>query len=362
MAIDARGFDLTGISQLSGGLGRALLGGQRLQQAAGQEIQLQQAERGEKIRELLGRAAAGPTEQQRMLAEESFPGEDAAALAGPTKAQLEQQAMKIDPVIAKQTLKSIGLDSASKRAEASRFAAQAMSLPPMQRTQLINQRVQKLRAEGRDPKDTEQLLDMNEDQQQQALVGVQLLDLSTQQRFAAQAAGVQATTKAQLDKVKQDIAATKEKFDRASKLRGEIAKTSSDFNKQRDAWGRVRASAEDPSPAGDLALIFNFMKVLDPGSTVREGEFANAQNAGGVGERVQSLYNNVLEGTRLTPKQRADFVGRSKKLFSQAEKTNKKDVGKFISIGERFGVSKEDLLGVEKAPPPPPPGFVIEGQ
>ena len=42
------------------------------------------------------------------------------------------------------------------------------------------------------------------------------------------------------------------------------------FAEQASAYGRVVASAEDPSPAGDLALIFNYMKVLDPGSTVRD--------------------------------------------------------------------------------------------
>lgn len=92
------------------------------------------------------------------------------------------------------------------------------------------------------------------------------------------------------------------------------------FQSQASAFGRISASAEDPSPAGDLALIFNYMKLLDPGSTVREGEFATAQNAGGVGERIVSLYNNILQGTRLTESQRADFLGRADKLYTDAER------------------------------------------
>jgi hypothetical protein len=92
-----------------------------------------------------------------------------------------------------------------------------------------------------------------------------------------------------------------------------------DFGKQASAFGRVISSAQDPSAAGDLALIFNYMKVLDPGSTVREGEFATAQNAGGVGERVISLYNSIKRGERLSPDQRADFVDRSRRLYLGAE-------------------------------------------
>lgn len=92
-----------------------------------------------------------------------------------------------------------------------------------------------------------------------------------------------------------------------------------DFAQQSAAYGRIVASADEPSAAGDLALIFNYMKVLDPGSVVREGEFATAQNAAGVPQRVQALYNNVLRGERLTPEQRKDFVGRAGKLYNSAE-------------------------------------------
>jgi hypothetical protein len=86
-----------------------------------------------------------------------------------------------------------------------------------------------------------------------------------------------------------------------------------------EAYSRIVASAQDPSAAGDLALIFNYMKVLDPGSTVREGEFATAQNAGGVDARVRSLFNSVVDGTRLTSEQRADFLDRSNRLYKSQE-------------------------------------------
>ena len=86
-----------------------------------------------------------------------------------------------------------------------------------------------------------------------------------------------------------------------------------------EAYSRIVASAKDPSAAGDLSLIFNFMKVLDPGSTVREGEFATAQNAGGVDARVRSLFNSVVDGTRLDVGQRADFLDRANRLYKSQE-------------------------------------------
>lgn len=84
----------------------------------------------------------------------------------------------------------------------------------------------------------------------------------------------------------------------------------------RDSYNRIIASAKDPSAAGDMALIFNYMKVLDPGSTVREGEFATAQNSAGVPEIIRAQYNKVMSGKRLSTSQRDDFVDRAKKLYA----------------------------------------------
>lgn len=77
---------------------------------------------------------------------------------------------------------------------------------------------------------------------------------------------------------------------------------------------RILRAAEQDSAAGDLALIFNYMKVLDPGSTVREGEFANAENSAGVPERIRAQYNKTISGQRLTPTMRADFVDTASQL------------------------------------------------
>ncbi len=104
-------------------------------------------------------------------------------------------------------------------------------------------------------------------------------------------------------------------FDQETKLRKEFTTQTDDFVKVRDAFSRIDASAKDPSPAGDLALIFNYMKVLDPGSTVREGEFATAQNSAGVPDRLRAQYNQITKGERLAPEQRQDFLTRAGKLY-----------------------------------------------
>lgn len=111
-----------------------------------------------------------------------------------------------------------------------------------------------------------------------------------------------------------------------------------------DSYDRVQSSAKDPSPAGDLALIFNYMKILDPNSVVREGEFATAQNSGSIPERLRASYNKVVNGERLSDTMRKDFVDRSDRMFSAKEKQYLTQEEQFKKIAEKNGLDPEKLF------------------
>lgn len=130
----------------------------------------------------------------------------------------------------------------------------------------------------------------------------------------------------------------------AFKLADDYEKASGDFSKQVGAYNRMVASSQDPSPAGDLSLIFNYMKVLDPGSTVREGEFATAANSGTVGDKIASIYNKVVNGQRLTDSQRSDFLNQSKKLYESASKQQKQINETYSKRAQQFGVPSEFVV------------------
>lgn len=99
-------------------------------------------------------------------------------------------------------------------------------------------------------------------------------------------------------------------------FRKEYATQTAGYREVKSAYGRVLASQDNA--VGDLSLIFGYMKMLDPGSVVREGEFATAQNAAGVPDRVLNLYNRILSGERLNENQRKSFKGQAEVLFKQA--------------------------------------------
>jgi hypothetical protein len=131
----------------------------------------------------------------------------------------------------------------------------------------------------------------------------------------------------------------------ADRIRDDFMKAGGEFVKVRDSYARVLASAKEPSAAGDLSLIFNYMKMLDPGSVVRESEFATAAASGSLGERVKGQVAKIQSGQRLSDNVRKDFVDRSNALYSEALKSQLDLEAQFKSMAQRR------QLDVERAVP-----------
>ena len=128
------------------------------------------------------------------------------------------------------------------------------------------------------------------------------------------------------------------------KLRGEFIKGSGDFIKIRDSYNRISVGAQDPSAAGDVALIFNYMKMLDPGSVVRESEYATAANAAGVPEKTRALWNRVVTGERLSQATREDFFNTATKLYKKQLQSHNKLVSQYTALAERAGANPQDVI------------------
>jgi hypothetical protein len=123
-----------------------------------------------------------------------------------------------------------------------------------------------------------------------------------------------------------------------------------------NAYNKVQGAASDPSAAGDLSMIFAFMKMLDPNSVVRETEFANAQNAAGVPDRIRNEYNRIMRGERLNPKQRQDFLRQAGNLAKGAQQQVTRFTDRYSRLTEGYGLKPENVVFSPfddvSAPPP----------
>lgn len=137
--------------------------------------------------------------------------------------------------------------------------------------------------------------------------------------------------------------ADKELFQRANTLRDDFTSSSKEFATVNEAYERIATVGNNPSAVGDIALITGYMKLLDPGSTVREGEFATAADAGSVPNALVARYNKLINGERLSGDTRADFLKQSRRLYEIALEAQEKRVALFNERADRAGVDRRDV-------------------
>ena len=135
-------------------------------------------------------------------------------------------------------------------------------------------------------------------------------------------------------------------FDLERKTRNEYLDLTKDFRTVNQSFNRLDAA--ENTGAGDIALIFNYMKMLDPGSVVREGEFATAQNSGGIPTAIVNMYNRAINGTRLTDQQRSDFKSQAVGLLKAAEKSKTDAVSSFMPVVKQYGLDPVRVFGTSE--------------
>lgn len=175
-----------------------------------------------------------------------------------------------------------------------------------------------------------------------------------QDAAAAKSGAEAARARAEADQMAAGIIPVEKRPEAESKFRKEYSDQTKGYQEVKSAYGRVLASEDNA--VGDLSLIFGYMKMLDPGSVVREGEFATAQNAAGVPERIQNIYNQVVSGQRLSPSQRQSFKGQAGKLYSTAQ-TQEAQVRQGIErIAKGYGLNTANIFYTPTEVAPTAPG------
>lgn len=112
-----------------------------------------------------------------------------------------------------------------------------------------------------------------------------------------------------------------------------------------NSYRQIEQAATNPSAQNDLALIFSYMRMLDPASVVREGEFATAQNAAGVPDQIRNAYNKAINGERLNPEQRTGFVSSARGLRDQAQQQIDAYREQYSGLAKEYNYSPERIVG-----------------
>lgn len=130
-------------------------------------------------------------------------------------------------------------------------------------------------------------------------------------------------------------------FKEATELRTELQKQPN-YKKYQDAIGPYESmfrSAGLSTPASDLDLINGLAKILDPDSSVREGEFATVQKSQAIPERIKGQVQHLFEGKgALTPETRTQLMEIARNRVESYRDIAGRDVERYKGHAKRYGL------------------------
>lgn len=143
-------------------------------------------------------------------------------------------------------------------------------------------------------------------------------------------------------------------FKQENTLRDEYNNLTKDFRVVQDAYNKILKTSD--TGAGDMSLLYSYVKLLDPGSVVRESEFATAAASGSYGERIQGLVQRVMTGERLPASLRDEFKKEATGIYD-AQKLGYENAGKqYTDLANRAKVDPANVVVPYATQPAPPPG------
>lgn len=138
----------------------------------------------------------------------------------------------------------------------------------------------------------------------------------------------------------------KTKFTQEKDLRKEFTALAKPFRETITNFNKAYAfaSKKNPTGASDIALVFSYMKALDPRSVVRENEQATTENAGGVPAYVRNAWNKISTGQRFDPQVRKDILDASKSLVL-GQIQNQKDLEQeYVGYAQRNNLDQRNVF------------------
>jgi hypothetical protein len=132
-------------------------------------------------------------------------------------------------------------------------------------------------------------------------------------------------------------------FTREGALRDDFTKLTTDFRTVQDAHNKIIEASKTPTGAADMSLLYSYVKLLDPGSVVRESEFATAAASGSLGERMQGLVQRVLSGQRLPDSLRKDFIDQANSIYGAQKKGYDNITSQYETLAKNYGVDPKNV-------------------
>lgn len=134
---------------------------------------------------------------------------------------------------------------------------------------------------------------------------------------------------------------------KVDKLRKAVSgnKQVKDFMQVDEAFESIKSFSKIKTVQADQGMIFTWMKVLDPNSTVREGEYATAQDTTALPSWLVGLYNKTVDGEMLLDSEREKFVDAAEVRRDVSRQSADTAIGNVLQLGQQDEVMASNILG-----------------
>ena len=133
-----------------------------------------------------------------------------------------------------------------------------------------------------------------------------------------------------------------DRFKMEGDLNKRFDKNAQAFKEISNAYTTIQTIPE--TAIGDVALATKIMKLLDPGSVVRESELGVALGATGILDRLMNLASKAKEGKFLSPDQRKEFKQLANSVYTSAQQEFNNVRGSYTDRALRYGLNPENVV------------------
>jgi hypothetical protein len=120
-----------------------------------------------------------------------------------------------------------------------------------------------------------------------------------------------------------------------------------DFKGPKDtatAYQTMYNAATNPTQKGDTTMLYTFFKVLDPQSTVREGEIEMIKQSRSIPEKFKGMAIKLASGQTLLESERADLLNQAYQYVSNQQRGVTETIDMYKDYAKSFGLNPDKAV------------------
>lgn len=128
------------------------------------------------------------------------------------------------------------------------------------------------------------------------------------------------------------------------KMQGDIRQDLKGPKDTATAYQTMYNAATNPTQKGDTTMLYTFFKVLDPQSTVREGEIEMIKQSRSIPEKFKGMAQKLASGQTLLESERADLLNQAYQYVANQQRGVTETIDMYKDYAKAFGLNPEKAV------------------